>query len=246
MITYLVIVVFIYEQILATQNDLGRMTERKKVNDKESALRNRIMEHMNLQHETSLLDYVQHYCKMPRPRRAVMTDISTEEVEVLYTMRSGQQKKVSLKFQKPIKSLSLARDQLVRMAKVAAEGLGYSPYTVSNFRFMNFPGFITFTGVTTIFASLAVPSKYFDSDSLIFDYIPRDYLEYTLKFEQFRFLIAMTVAAIHFVEACIMIRRTRFYRVPLGPRLLWVLATLFEGFPAMMRFSSEVEKATSG
>ncbi|ETI20677.1 hypothetical protein G647_07019 [Cladophialophora carrionii CBS 160.54] len=95
-----------------------------------AAMKNRILTHMNADHQLSLRLYLQHYSHVPSSgtSSAKMLDISTEHMLV----ESSYGRHV-IPFEPPMKSLMEARERLVNMHVLCLEKLDVSDVVVKNY-----------------------------------------------------------------------------------------------------------------
>ncbi|OAG43279.1 hypothetical protein AYO21_02565 [Fonsecaea monophora] len=93
-----------------------------------SAMKARIITHMNADHQLSLRLYLQHYSHVPSPgtASAQMLDITTEHMII-----SSAYGRHVIQFEPPMKSLMEARERLVTMHELCLEQLDLSAIVVS-------------------------------------------------------------------------------------------------------------------
>ncbi|KAH0847178.1 putative integral membrane protein [Fonsecaea pedrosoi] len=95
-----------------------------------SAMKARIITHMNADHQLSLRLYLQHYSHVPSPgtASAQMLDITTEHMII-----SSAYGRHVIQFEPPMKSLMEARERLVTMHELCLEQLDLSAIVVSKY-----------------------------------------------------------------------------------------------------------------
>ncbi|KIW94280.1 uncharacterized protein Z519_05596 [Cladophialophora bantiana CBS 173.52] len=95
-----------------------------------SAMKTRILTHMNADHQLSLRLYLQHYSHVPSPGTlsAQMLDITTEHMII----SSGFGRHI-IQFEPPMKSLMEARERLVTMHELCLKQLDLSDVVVERY-----------------------------------------------------------------------------------------------------------------
>ncbi|KAH7075541.1 hypothetical protein BKA63DRAFT_413153 [Paraphoma chrysanthemicola] len=210
----------------------------------DDAIRQRIIRHMNADHQDSVRRYLEAYNNKSvfQSRDARMTDISLNEMKFDC---SGQQHTIT--FDPPMKSLSEARERVVQLDKEALQILvcsdiaidKYIPPTVKLGHLYNF---------TQCFLSyLLLPSaSNWQPGSILYDNLLYRVPNFAGFVAQFGWWIVFAfMVPIHLAEAGIMGRRLRKKHglTPLdGIWWAWTASCFVEGFTAMWRLSSLVEQ----
>ncbi|KAF2277656.1 integral membrane protein-like protein [Westerdykella ornata] len=206
------------------------------------AARERILKHMNADHQDSVQRYIEHLrnASFFQVRDARMTDISLTEMRIRY---SG--KEAVIPFEPPMKSMRDARERLVQMDQDALQALGRSDITVTKFiPCYVHPGHLfNFSQCLVTFIAFSRPS-HFKPGSLLFDnllYRTPSFASFCLKIQPF--LIGIMVA-IHAFEAAGMAKRLRKHGLtPLQMTWwLWVATCFIEGITSTWRLDGLVDQ----
>lgn len=230
------------------------------------ATKSRILTHMNKDHRLSLFDYINHFLHREvvdptDPNCSVeLVDIGAEYMTLKYTYPgSPNEQLVQIPFNPPMRddSLQEARPVLVRMAKEAAEARGYSVVQVSKFLPLGSGPTAPFDlMVVAMTMTIVVPSlkTFFWRDfvgSTLFGWTDpiRDVAQWSPVLGGLVNFVAnrpwATIGALYSLHAfeavTVMAAKTRKYRVPAPQRYGWVLTTVVEGFPAILRFNRVVK-----
>src|SRR6266498_4489490 len=97
---------------------------------KDTAIRSRIITHMNADHSSSLTRYLEYYGKLPSPKYAQLEEITLSHMII---SSNGGHNQNLIPFNPPMFSYLEARDRLVAMDKVSLEGLGRSDIEVKDY-----------------------------------------------------------------------------------------------------------------
>ena len=206
--------------------------------------RERIIKHMNDDHQDSLVRFLKHFNKIPSAtaNTAQLTDITFEHMIVSYTGRRN-----ILFFDPPLQHWREARTRVVKMDEEARAGLGQSDIAVT--RYIPPKGF----GATSFIVCLVTFSVFSTRSNFMFgSLLYESLLRHVPSFNHFcwnvqPYVLALMVA-IHSSEV-VWMASTRLYKhhVPfLSPLwFLWVASTFIEGAPAFFRIDALIrgEKA---
>lgn len=205
----------------------------------DAAAKQRIIPHMNADHQDSVVRYLEHLLNVPSfvARNARIEDMTLDSI----TIRSSG-KRYLVPLEPPMDSWRDARERLVRMDKDAIQALGRSDITVKEYRRAR--GFLA-----VIFVTCAVTFAGFCRKS---NFLPGSYLYEVLKYfpgfasfcVKIQPIFFYTMVALHAGEAITMANtRLRKHSVPLACRLwwAWVLSTFIEGVGAFQRFDAIVK-----
>ncbi|EUC66101.1 50S ribosomal protein L3, partial [Rhizoctonia solani AG-3 Rhs1AP] len=101
-----------------------------------SAIKDRIIRHMNEDHHDALVDYLRFYLKVPAHEAATaeLVDINNGGMKVTrITETNGFPTPIVVPIDPPMNSLSQARERLIAMSFEAIEGLGRSRWRVESY-----------------------------------------------------------------------------------------------------------------
>jgi hypothetical protein len=145
--------------------------------DKNTMIKDRIISHMNADHQTSLADYLQFYAKATphEASTAELVDINTGGMTITrVTEPNGPPRPIVVPIDPPMDSLSQARERLVAMAFESMEGLGRSRWKVETYAVPSLAGIIY--GIVTcaflallLFPDLTLPPGAKARQLLLFD-----------------------------------------------------------------------------
>ena len=204
-------------------------------------MKERIIKHMNADHQDSLVRYLEHFCSLPSSaaRNAKLDNVTLNSFTVLSTNGSAH----IVQIQPPMASLSEARSRAVAMDAEAIKSLQRSDITVK--RYVRPHGWTTVVFMLSVLGFLWFSRRSnFLPGSMLYDnllqYMPR-YAKLCYKYQPLA-IIAMDV--IHGTEATYMaVGRLRRHSVPTFSRLwwTWVASTFIEGYGAFTRFDNLVK-----
>lgn len=207
----------------------------------EAAARERILFHMNTDHQVSLIAYLRVYCKVTvKPSYTA----KMEDINLLSMVISYGGSRYSVPFDPPMKSIRDARSRLVDMHSRCLEQLGESDIIIREYTRPRGFHAVVFTLCLSSYICLSQRSNFLPGSilySAIFQYFPKfAYLCYVVQ----PALLA-TMILIHVVEAGLMaVRVLKPHRVPVFSRLWWkwMVSTFIEGFGAFQRTERIVQK----
>ncbi|KAK9431237.1 hypothetical protein V1505DRAFT_414665 [Lipomyces doorenjongii] len=189
------------------------------------SMKQRIISHMNKDHQVSLKDYLLYYKGIVPTRNIEMRDVTLECVTIGYEIvhnRGIDQLEAKIEFNPPMKSLADARDVLVGMAMQASEGLGYA----------------TITPLDNTYYIYWNPASINDKE-----FVLRKYKVYDIEIVPKLIKAAYWSAIVyHAIETLILYIWTGMYRVPTLKRIVWCVCAFLEGFPAIGRFRTLMEE----
>ncbi len=203
--------------------------------EKDEKTRQRIISHMNKDHQDSLTRYVQVFCKQPA---SVAESAQLEDFTLEHMIFTTKHSRHIMKLKPPMGSLGEARERAVQLDTDALTALGRSNITVDKYLLPRGFQLVVFSAVV-LTALVFFPSWNLYPDSLFHDNI----LVYTPAFTRFlRFARPFVIAAIvgvHPIEA-FWFERSRLYKYNV-PRLgqlwwMWITSVLVEGVGASHRF----------
>ncbi|KAK9348547.1 hypothetical protein V1522DRAFT_398904 [Lipomyces starkeyi] len=207
------------------------------------SMKQRIISHMNKDHQVSLKDYLLYYKGIVPTRNIEMRDVTLEYVTIGYEIvhnKGIDQLEAKIEFNPPMNSLADARDVLVGMAMQASEGLGYATITPLD-------KFIPPTWRSIPIILLVLVSTYcvYWNPASINDkeFVLRKYKVYDIEIVPKLIKTAYWSAIVyHAIEALILYIWTGMYRVPTLKRIVWCVCAFLEGFPAIGRFRTLMEE----
>ncbi|KAF4542999.1 protein of unknown function DUF2470 [Lasiodiplodia theobromae] len=209
--------------------------------DQEAAAKQRIVSHMNADHQDSIARYVEHYCKASSftASKARLSDISLGSMSV---DAAGRQFTIPL--EPPMQSWREARERLVQMDRDCLVGLGRSDITVKQYTRPRGAHAVVFVVCALTYVLVSRRANALPG-SFIYDHV----LSYSPGFAAFVAQVQPVVLAlmigIHVVEASIMARRLQRHNVAQlsGLWWQWVASCFIEGFGALQRVDALVQQA---
>lgn len=233
-----------------------------------SGTKARILTHMNKDHQLALYDYLNYYLNRNEfnpedPKTSVeIVDIDASSILLKYTYPGSPNKQLAkLPINPPMRDDSLkdARQALVGMARNAAESRGYAVFQILEWRPLGAgPTAPRDCFVFALALSLVVPHlRSFIYSTLATSVLgwanpAHDAVEWSpvmgpiIGFVQnWPWAPLILMYTVHIAEAfTVMAAKVRKYRVPKPQKYCWILSTIVEGFPALLRFNrlvSDVE-----
>ncbi|ODV65682.1 hypothetical protein HYPBUDRAFT_153874 [Hyphopichia burtonii NRRL Y-1933] len=221
----------------------------------------RIIYHMNGDHQLSVHDYVVVYGKVPASQiaegSAKISDISEKDVTITYKSKAiGKTEVVSLNWNEvpedqDIKVVAFGdiKSKLISMAKYAAEKQGYSHVQIKKVLTPGVDGWIIYLLSVIVLVGCIDPKlirRTVEHDAIfskILPYVPQFLANFYSWSEKNFKLIAVITYAVHIFELGIVgLPRLIKYRVPLKQKLVWLVFHSLEGFPSHLRFGSLIPK----
>ena len=210
--------------------------------NRDAAARQRIITHMNADHQDSLIRYLEYYAHLSpfAARNAKLTDITFDFMIVA----SGNNNVHKVSIKPPMTSWAEARPRAVAMDAEAVKGLGRSSVTVKRYKAPR--GWMTAVMVICALTMLAfVRRGNFVPGSLLYDGL----LSSVPGFAKFCWtvqpLIFFAMPTAHAAEAVHMERsRLRKHTVRMFSRTwwMWIVSNFVEGVGAIMRFDEVVRE----
>lgn len=206
------------------------------------APRDRIMAHMNQDHQRELSLYLRHYAGLSRQAASEpwLKDVTTEGMTIAAGGLGG--KEFFIAFDPALSSLADVRPAVVEMARVSREALGYSDITVTHFEAASGFALVVFISVAFYFfcwltLGFVLPG------TPIWSFLQTVFPGGPLFYRWLVKTIFVPVLGIHIGECC-WFHKTRLRRhgIEFGTSLWWTwIGTLFfEGYPGFQRFDTIV------
>lgn len=223
--------------------------------------KDRIILHMNKDHQLALLDYVVAY-NDERPEEVLelsvrIKDVSVEDITIAYTKQNGTMKKFTLGWDKasedenvPVLSLLDLRGKLVSMAKYAAAKQGFSHRRVDKVTPPSLPieifmyvfagaVFVTCYDKTLIRRSV----ERFDGLTKVLASSPKSLASAYTVFEEYAKTIAIATYGIHLVEIFSKtLPLVKKFRMLTASQLAWAFMNFIEGFLVFKRLDKATEE----
>lgn len=213
----------------------------------------RIINHMNKDHQLALADYLVVYAKKAvstfRPSSVQISDINTEIIKLRFEESNGTIKTIELEWNKVdepenvvVESASDIKPKLVSMAKHAARKQGYSHLKVKKAVF-EFSGMSYFMyGFAAVFTATLVKPDLIRGILTTVGLGENPLLSKWLFVERNIKAIYCTIYGIHLMEALLVMRpMTRRYRMSTETALKWAGMNYIEGFLAILRLKKVVK-----
>ncbi|KAF2116909.1 integral membrane protein-like protein [Lophiotrema nucula] len=206
----------------------------------EAAARERVIKHMNADHQDSLRRYLEHFkgASSFSVRNARMTDININCMQFEYAGKHG-----TITFDPPLKSLREARERLVQLDKDALQALGRSDIQITKFIpcYTNAFHLINWTTCFLTYLVYCRPAN-FKPGSLLFDNVLYKYpgfVKFSLAIQPYQFPI---MVGIHLFESVLMARKLARHGVLVSSLLWWAwVGTCFvEGFTSFNRLDEHI------
>lgn len=209
---------------------------------KDAAAKQRIIQHMNKDHQNSLIRYLEHFCHISSysARNARLEDLTLSSM----TISSSRNSRHVVKIDPPMESWSEARARTAAMDSEAIEGLSRSKITVKKYTRPKGLSIVVPISVACTLAAFFLRSN-FQPGSYLYDNL----LESVPNFAWFCYtiqpLLLPLVVAIHSGEAVHMASsRLEKHSVPRFSSLwwMWIVNCFFEGFGTFVRFDGIVKE----
>ncbi len=209
---------------------------------KDAAAKQRIITHMNTDHQDSLMRYLEHFGHVPSffVRNAKLEDMTLDSMVV----SNSNGKPYELPILPPMKSWSEARPRLVAMDAEAVAGLHRSDITVKKFRGpKGFMG-VVFVAAAVTFVVFSKRSN-FEVGSVIYDNVMRHVPNFNKFCHTIQPVVLYPMIALHSWEAYHMDQtRLEKHSIPRFSKLWWkwIFTTFIGGIGLFKSFDSIVEK----
>lgn len=202
-----------------------------------------VIQHMNANHQDSLVLYLQAYCHVSArdSKSAQLEDISLSDLVI---SADGVRYSVPI-IDPPMKSLSETRSRVVAMYQDSLQRLGFSDIPIKEYRAPRGHHLVIFTVCLATYIGFARRSNFLPG-SILYESLG---LEKVPSFTQFCYdiqpLLLPAMVGIHVLEAGLLaVVRLRRHRVPFlsGVWFAWMASTFIEGFGAFQRTSQMVKE----
>lgn len=218
----------------------------------EPATKERIIRHMNTDHQLALVDYAVVYGKQRltslRPETVVISDIDTNSVKLRFEQANGTIKVLDIVWKDAIERESVTveeasdiKPKLIAMAKYAAKKQGFShkqikkalpPKSALSYFMYTFAALLTTTLIKPNFVSGFLFGGKVGNSRLLSKWL---FVERNIV------KIFATTYGIHLAEIIfVMIPKIRYYRMPMETALTWSFYNFIEGFLAFLRLNEVV------
>ena len=209
---------------------------------KDAAAKQRIIQHMNKDHQDSLVRYLEHFCHTSSfsARNAHLHDISFSSMTVLASNGS----RYNVPIHPPLTSWSEARERVVAMDTESLTGLKRSKITVKKYKRPEGLWIIVPIVVASTLAAFARRSNFvpgFLFHDVLLKSVP-NFAEFCYTIQPY---LVASMIAIHGAEAAHMVSsRLERHSVPTFSLLWWkwVVGTFFEGVGSFIRFDKMVKE----
>jgi len=225
----------------------------------DAAVQQRIIRHMNADHQNALSAFAQYYAKVSSSNAtgAYMTNINlsslTLSVPLLHQPDNPMDQKSTTKHEAqsvtiildpPMKSYRDARERMASMAKEACAACGVSEYVINKY---SAPRFINIViGCAFLFGLFAFSSsEHFARGHWIRKYGLLNIAVFADFLKKYNKQVGLFVVSVHLTEVAIF-WRTRIWKYHMKSgkaRALWSVDCFLEGFGAFKRFDEMVVKA---
>ncbi|KAL8708534.1 MAG: hypothetical protein Q9220_006587 [cf. Caloplaca sp. 1 TL-2023] len=210
---------------------------------KDEAAQQRIIGHMNADHQDSLIRYLEHFCHLSsfRARNAKLDNVTLDSL----TISTGQSKSYLVPIHPAMTSWTEARTRFAALDGEANKALGRSDITIKEYTRPRGFSAVVFVIACINFVAFSTRSN-FHPGSLLYDNV----LRHAKGFANFCSIIQPALitfmVVVHSIEVVYMgLGRMKKHSVPTFSKLWWqwMLDTSIEGVFAFMRFDGLVKKA---
>ncbi|KAI9681259.1 MAG: hypothetical protein M1817_002541 [Caeruleum heppii] len=210
------------------------------MDEKAAAARKRIIDHMNQDHQDSLVRYLQFYCRQPTP---IAQHARIEDITLEHMILTAKNARLIVPFQPPMETFAEVRERAAKMDHEALEGLGRSDITVQEYRRpkgFHLVVFITCLTVYIVFSTQGnlVPGFLLHDKALVF--VPA----FARFLQTIQPTLIFLMVVIHATEG-FLFERTRLYKynVPRLSRLwwMWMVSVCIEGYGSFQRIDRLVQ-----
>ncbi|MCJ1280831.1 hypothetical protein MMC26_000148 [Xylographa opegraphella] len=203
---------------------------------RDAGAKERIIQHMNQDHQDSLVRYLEHKCHVSSyyARNAHLEDITFNSM----TITSGKGCRYVIPVDPPLTSWSEARSRVVAMDAECIDGLKRSNITVKKYKR---PKGVWIIAPFLVAGTMTAFSKRsnFEPGSFLYDYLLKSVPDFAKFCHTIQPYLLPGVIMIHTTEAAHMASsRLDKHSVPRFGALWWkwVISTFFEGIDAFKRF----------
>ncbi|OCK80837.1 hypothetical protein K432DRAFT_425437 [Lepidopterella palustris CBS 459.81] len=210
----------------------------------DTAVKERIIHHMNADHQDSLVRYLEHYLQVSSfaARNALMEDMSMDSITV-----TSNGKRYLIPLEPPMDSWRDSRDRLVKMDKVATSALGRSEITVKEYRRPQGLHAVVFVVCAFTFLLFARNANFLPG-SYSYHALLKHFPNFSAFCARIQPLVLNVMIVVHGSEAYYMAtRKLRKHSVPVGSMLWfqWTISNFIEGVGAFQRFNAIVNAITT-
>lgn len=214
----------------------------------------RIIVHMNRDHQIALVDYVVVYGRQPirtfRPNTVEIADISTESMKLRFELSDGTIKAIDIEWSKAdeaesvsVESSSDIKPKLVSMAKYAAKRRGYSHNQITKYAPPKTGlSYFMYASAALLTATLLKP----DLISGTFKALPFNRLPFLSKWlyvERNIRTIWYTIYGIHLAEMLLVLSpQIKYHRMPAQTAATWLGMNFIEGFLPLLRLRKMIKE----
>ncbi len=209
---------------------------------KDAAAKQRIITHMNTDHQDSLIRYLEHFCHVSSfsARNAKLADITFDSLTIL----ASNGKPHTIPLEPPMTSWSEARPRVVAMDAEAVAGLNRSNITVKKFRGPKGVMGVVFVAAAVTFVVFSKRSN-FEPGALVYDTVMRHVPNFNKFCHTIQPLVLYPMIALHSWEAYNMDQtRLEKHSIPRFSKLWWkwIFMTFIGGIGLFKSFDSIVEE----
>ena len=211
----------------------------------DEATKQRIITHMNNDHQDSLIRYLQYYAQLSSfsARNAHLVDISFDSLTILSSDRTPH----AIPIKPAMTSWSEARPRVVAMDGEAVAGLGASDITVKKYKPPR--GFMTVVFVVCLLTQICFCRRAnFEPGSVLYDTLLRHIPSFASFCRTVQPLLFWPLYLIHAGETVRMVTsRLEKHTVRMFSRVwwMWVLSCFVEGLGSFKRFDECVKEEKS-
>ena len=213
--------------------------------NKETAMKARIISHMNADHQSSLRNYLQYYNRIPS---SSAKDARLDDVTLTHLSITCSLGRFMVPFDPPMKSLMEVRERTVALHHESLKGLGKSVITINEYRLpRDVMGWVMPLLSIWAFQLLVQPNSLEQGGSLFFDRVLQPYApRWFVTFAQVgRYWILAFMIVMHSSETLYLWRsRLEVYNTERfgSAWWKWIVTGLLSGFPVFVNFDGLVKE----
>ena len=209
---------------------------------KDAAAKQRIITHMNTDHQDSLVRYLEHFCRLSSfsARNAKLADITFNSL----TIHASNGTPHTIPIEPPMTSWSEARPRVVAMDAEAVSGLNRSNITVKKFKGPKGFMAVVFMAAAVTFVVFSKRTN-FEPGSVIYEKVMRHLPNFNRFCHTIQPVVLYPMIALHSWEAYHMDQtRLEKHSIPRFSKLWWkwILMTFIGGVGLFKSFDSIVEE----
>ncbi|CUM68502.1 uncharacterized protein PRCAT00006228001 [Priceomyces carsonii] len=220
----------------------------------------KIILHMNKNHQMSLEDYVVVYGNVKpaliKESTVKIGDIDVSLMSLVYQDVAGMPQTLVISWDEaienesiPVNSFKDIKAKLVAMAKYAANRRGYSHKKITKVLFPGSKDIFMYVLFVLLISEVQDPlllrSAITNNQGLAFlaSKAPEFLVKGAITLETYASLLFSTLYSIHLLEIVfVTLPKLNKYRVPLNKKLIWIIMNFFEGVYAIQRLNSLIDK----